>query len=228
MTTSAGASANGTPGERPLAVAILASVRFYRDGLACVLAEEDGIEVPLAAAEPEELRERLDDRIDVVLLDMSIAGALDAARDLTGSAAPPRVVGIAVGDGEDEVVACAQAGVAGFVSRDDSLADLLAAIRSATRGEMRCSPSIAATLVRSVASLSARRAPAPAPAPKLTRRETEIMALIDEGLSNKQIARRLCIELPTVKNHVHHILEKLDVDRRGEAVARMRAGGREV
>ena len=60
----------------------------------------------------------------------------------------------------------------------------------------------------------------------LTRRERQIVGLIDQGLSNKEIASRLCIELPTVKNHVHNILEKLHVRRRGEAVARIRESRR--
>jgi DNA-binding NarL/FixJ family response regulator len=59
--------------------------------------------------------------------------------------------------------------------------------------------------------------------PALTRRQREIVALIDEGLSNKEIARRLSIELPTVKNHVHNILEKLQVSRRGAAAAVVRS-----
>ena len=57
---------------------------------------------------------------------------------------------------------------------------------------------------------------------RLTRRETEIVQLIDQGLSNKEIAQRLGIDIYTVKNHVHNILEKLRVHRRGEAAARMR------
>jgi two-component system nitrate/nitrite response regulator NarL len=62
------------------------------------------------------------------------------------------------------------------------------------------------------------------PSIELTAREAEILALIDAGLSNKQIAHRLVIELATVKNHVHHILEKLHVHRRAEAAAHLRAG----
>jgi DNA-binding NarL/FixJ family response regulator len=58
--------------------------------------------------------------------------------------------------------------------------------------------------------------------PQLTSREREIAVLIEEGLSNKEIARRLCIELATVKNHVHHILEKMQVRRRAQAAAAVR------
>jgi DNA-binding NarL/FixJ family response regulator len=84
-----------------------------------------------------------------------------------------------------------------------------------------CSPRLAATLLRRVAVLAADRAQ-PRVEARLTARELEIVELIDEGLSNKEIASRLCIEVPTVKNHVHNILEKLDVRGRAEAAARVR------
>ena len=100
----------------------------------------------------------------------------------------------------------------------DELADVL---RVAARGEALCSPQMIAALLRRVATLARENTATSA----LTGRELEVMALIDEGLSNKQIARRLSIELPTVKNHVHHILEKLGVQGRYEAAARLRAGG---
>jgi two-component system, NarL family, nitrate/nitrite response regulator NarL len=84
-----------------------------------------------------------------------------------------------------------------------------------------CSPQIAASLIRRVRTLSCER-PAPSDVPPLTARQWEILDLIDEGLSNKEIAGRLCIEVPTVKNHIHNILDKLQVRRRSEAAARVR------
>jgi DNA-binding NarL/FixJ family response regulator len=79
-------------------------------------------------------------------------------------------------------------------------------------------------LVRRLAALAARVG-GPAPPACLTAREQEVLHLLGEGLSNKEIGRRLCIELPTVKNHVHHVLEKLHVRRRAEAVAVVRRAG---
>jgi DNA-binding NarL/FixJ family response regulator len=107
------------------------------------------------------------------------------------------------------------------VSREGSLEDLISALDSVSRGELLCPPRIAAGLRRRVAALAAARAPV-GPRGHLTRREAEVAGLIDAGLSNKQIAQRLCIEVPTVKNHVHNILEKLQVHRRGEAAAMLR------
>jgi len=85
-----------------------------------------------------------------------------------------------------------------------------------------CSPRVAGALLRRIAALATDGRSDRVPA-HLTNREREIMGLIDEGLSNKEIAKRLRIEVATVKNHVHNILEKLQVHRRGEAAARVRA-----
>ena len=119
------------------------------------------------------------------------------------------------------MVPLVEAGAAGYLTRDASLRDLFAALSSAVRDEVLCSPRIVASLARRLARLAEQHATRPTPA-SLTAREAEVVGLLDAGLSNKEIATRLCIELPTVKNHVHHILEKLHVNRRGEAAARLR------
>jgi DNA-binding NarL/FixJ family response regulator len=106
--------------------------------------------------------------------------------------------------------------------RDDAAADDVGAIlASAMRGEFLCSPRAAATLCHHVALLS-RSAHADSSATSLSKRELQIAGLIDRGLSNKEIARRLGIQAATVKNHVHNILDKLKVHRRGEAAACLR------
>jgi DNA-binding NarL/FixJ family response regulator len=120
---------------------------------------------------------------------------------------------------EHDVIPCAEAGVAACLPRETTLADLSATIERVAAGESNASPRVAAMLLRRIATLAERNSPEA----NLTAREEEILVLIDDGLSNKQIARRLSIELPTVKNHVHNILEKLHVHRRYEAAARMRA-----
>jgi DNA-binding NarL/FixJ family response regulator len=98
--------------------------------------------------------------------------------------------------------------------------DLRRAIESAWNGEAICSPRVAADAFSRLARLSAGRPPAPLS--ELTPREQEVARLIEQGMSNKQIARRLVITLATVKNHVHNVLEKLRVRRRGEVGARIR------
>jgi DNA-binding NarL/FixJ family response regulator len=110
------------------------------------------------------------------------------------------------------VLACVEAGVSGYVPRTGSIEDLVAAIRSAVRGEARCPPVITSALMRRVATL----ANAGGAGHRLTTRELEIAEHIALGMSNREIARRLGIELCTVKNHVHHMLEKLGVSRRAD------------
>jgi len=97
------------------------------------------------------------------------------------------------------------------------------AVLSIARGEFRCSPRVAALLAKRVSALSQRLTPDQRHG-HLTPRERAIVPLIDEGLSNKGIAARLGIEISTVKNHVHHILEKLHALRRTRAAAQFRRG----
>jgi DNA-binding NarL/FixJ family response regulator len=159
---------------------------------------------------------------DAIILDLLAACSLELAKSLSVRLPAAKIVAFAVRDSDREVLACAEAGIAAFVPPEASQADLLAALEHALRGELYCSPRVAALLYRHVAS----RPPAPPPlsdARRLTRRELQILGLLEHGMSNKQIARSLRIGGATVKNHVHHILEKLHVHRRGEAAAWLRA-----
>jgi two-component system nitrate/nitrite response regulator NarL len=119
------------------------------------------------------------------------------------------------------VIAFAEAGVLGFVEGGASVEELRSGIECAARGEASCPPRIATTLLARLASLTGVQRGVSEPT-GLTRRERQIVQLIAEGMSNKEIAQRLCIEVATVKNHVHNILEKLKVGRRGDAVTRFR------
>jgi DNA-binding NarL/FixJ family response regulator len=129
---------------------------------------------------------------------------------------------IAVSQSEDEIVACAEAGAAGFLPRDGGLEELEATVAGAIRGETVCSPQVSAVLLRRLTTLASGRAPTEDTA-HLTPREREVLMLIERGMTNKQIATNLGIEVRTVKNHVHNLLEKLRVRRRGEAAARLRS-----
>jgi DNA-binding NarL/FixJ family response regulator len=202
---------------------VCSDICLYREGLAQVLAREPGLEVAGTAADSErtvELAAEL--RPDIVLLDASLPDSETLIRAL--DARGMRVLALAVPEREDELVELAEAGVAGFVTRDEDYDDLLHAIALTARGETACSPLAAAVLMRRVTKLAAAMPRAGDRSP-LTRREREVVVLLDEGLSNKEIARRLHIELPTVKNHVHRILEKLEASGRAEAAERARMQG---
>jgi two-component system nitrate/nitrite response regulator NarL len=203
-------------------IVVAGDIRLYRDGVTLHLARDPELNVVGVAGERRELLQRVrEERPAIVVLDMAMAESLDAVRDLWREAPDVRVVAITVPELERAVIACAEAGIAGYVLREGSLDDLRRTIDSVARGESIVSPKMAASLLRRVSTLAADRA-APPPIEELTLREREIVALIEEGLANKQIAARLNIELATVKNHVHRILEKLRVTRRGEIASRLK------
>jgi DNA-binding NarL/FixJ family response regulator len=136
-------------------------------------------------------------------------------------------VALVAPDMEVDLLDWAGAGVSGFLSTEASPRQLVEVLRRAARGESPCSPDVAdAFLTRA----REERARPRASADSLTTREGQIAEFVAEGWSNKAIASRLSIELATVKNHVHSILEKLSVRSRGEAAAKLRRtrGGRGV
>jgi two-component system, NarL family, nitrate/nitrite response regulator NarL len=179
-------------------VFVVAGIRLFREGLAAALQREFGYAVAGTASSAAEAAAALRERpADVVLVDALTSDAADAPRVI--AAVQPRAKVVTLG-----------------ASRQASLEELAGALDDA-------SPLIAAQLLRRVTGLAATR-PRPNAHAELTRREREIVALIDQGLSNKEIAGRLVIEVATVKNHVHNILEKLRVGSRGEAAAVVRRG----
>ncbi len=205
-------------------VVVVGDVRFYREGLARYLETRAGVVVVgTAATLPDAIALLARAERAVVLLDVVWAEDAAWAREIVAAVPGTRVLALGVPELERDVLAVAESGVVGYVGRDRSLPELLAAIEAATRDELTCSPAMAASLLQHVGRLAADRQPRPAAA-ALTRRELEIVALLEDGLSNKQIAGRLSIEVATVKNHVHNVLEKLDVRRRGEIVAARRPG----
>lgn len=227
MTASAPQHGAGPAPATPLpGVLVVTPIRLYRDGIAHFLRASKAVGVLGTAGEREatlDLAVAL--RPDVILLDMTLEHSREAARALWAALPEAAIVALAVPESEGFVVGCAEAGICGYVSREGTLDELLSTVLRAANGEATCSPQIAAGLFRRVAALAANdtAAAASAPAPcTLTARQAEIVALIDDGLSNKQIARELCIEVPTVKNHVHAILEKLGARTRGEAAAMAR------
>ena len=199
---------------------IVADVSVHRDGLQDVLEREARIHVIGATATVQQsIAEIADLAPDVVLLDVAGEDRVAAITALVQAIPGVKVVACAVPETEHDVIPCAEAGVAACLPRETPLDDLVATIEHVASGESSASPRVAAMLLRRVATLAAIRVSEA----HLTAREEEVLVLIDDGLSNKQIARRLSIELATVKNHVHNILEKLHVHRRYEAAARMRA-----
>lgn len=217
--------------EAPIAVitvVIASAVRLYSEGLRQCLCEDRAAAVLGIAQTLADIRALLATlRPGVLLLDQAMPGGLNLVRELRLTPQRPKVVALGMPDQEDTLLEWAEAGVAGLVPREASFEELVVTIGHAVRGEFRCSPRFAGQLLNRLTQ-PRRDEPAWSRPSSLTAREVEIVHLIDRGLSNKEIAVELGIELATVKNHVHNLLEKLHVHRRGEAAARLRSGQMQV
>jgi len=208
---------------------IVSGLRFLRDSLAEILGRVPALHVCGEAASLAEARATLTSaRPDIFLLDAGIPGGTAAARHLAEAAPGSRIIVIGVGETAENVLAWAEAGIAGYVPNTASIDELILLIGQISHGEQPCPSRIAGSLLRRIAAgaAPAGAAPATAPATPLTGREQEIYRLVGAGLSNKDIARRLRISLGTTKSHVHNLLGKLSLQRRADVMARAHAGDR--
>jgi DNA-binding NarL/FixJ family response regulator len=202
-----------------VSVLLVTEIRMYAEGIAAALDEHDAIERVTSERSCETALERLArEPTDVVILDLAGIDDVSAARAFVRAAAPTRVIALAVRAHDRDIVDWAEHGAQGIVTREASIEDLLHAIRATARGEAGCSPRVASALLRRVAGVAAESR-APASNAALTLREAEIAELLVQGLSNKEIAARLLLGVSTVKNHVHHVLSKVNARTRSEAVA---------
>jgi DNA-binding NarL/FixJ family response regulator len=201
---------------------VVTDVRLFREGLAQVLDAEEGLRITGTAASRLEALGQLEAAVaDIVLVDMAMAESVDTVCAIVARAPDVKVIALAVPEVDQHIIACAEAGAVAYVPRDGSLRDLIDAIHGVVRGEAQSSPRIVGSLLRRLAALAAERSGGRAGVP-LTARELQIVRLLGEGATNKDLANALNIGLATVKNHVHHILAKLHVKRRGEAAASYR------
>lgn len=203
-------------------VLIVIGIRLYREGLMQLLSTREGLTVVGAESDGRSAAQRLNQTSpDVALVEMGLPDLDGLTRALTAQSRAIPLVAVGIADSDTDVIACAERGFAGFVTRDGCVDELVATICGAAKGELPCSARVAGTLMRRLGTLAAELKPEP-PLARLTRRERQIAALMREDLSNKEIATQLRIEVATVKNHVHNVLDKLQVHRRSD-VARLLA-----
>jgi DNA-binding NarL/FixJ family response regulator len=197
-------------------VLCVTEIRLYRDGVAEALRRLDGVETAVTAATGAAavLTARRSE-CDVVLLDMALSDSTSVVEALLAARPGVKVVALGVPDDGPEIVACAEAGVSGYVSREASLAELAEALRSALRGEAPVPGRVAAGLLRHIAGQARTRRPGGA-ALHLTPRERDVLTLMENGMTNRQIARALDLQVSTVKNHVHNVLTKYGVAGRAD------------
>ncbi len=212
------AESAGTAGvAAAITVIVISDVLLHREGVAAALNVSPPIRVLATGSAAAAVGLARAHRPRAVLIDVPGRAALALVPALRGVAPDLALIGFGIGD--DELgLACAEAGLTGFVGRDGTLADLADAVRRALAGELGCSPQLAALMCRRLAVLAGRPAGA-----SLSPREREVAGLVAEGLSNKEIAQQLSIGPATVKNHVHNILDKLALRRRSAIAGRLLA-----
>jgi len=198
-------------------VFIVAAVRLYREGLAGSLATCPRVSVVGTCANRADARERVRQlRPDVVIVDIATRDSLELIRDIQDEALQCNVLAFAVDEIPSDIIECAEAGATGYVTSDASIDDLVTSIERIARAELVCSPQIAGELFRRISQGGERWS---SERKTLTTRERQVLDCIRQGKANKEIAQKLNISEPTVKNHVHHLLKKLDVTTRAQAAA---------
>lgn len=204
----------------PVRLLIVIDVRLYRDGLAATLGDHQHLLVAgTVGSYAEAIPAAATLKPDVVIIDVALADSLNLMRELRAKTPTTRIVAFAVDEDISAILDCAEAGAAGFVTANASVDELVTAIDRTIAGELLCSPRMAAELLRRAAARDDRDAQTHRAASGLTSRENQVLVFVRKGLSNKEIAVALNIAESTVKNHVHHLLEKLNVPTRTHAAA---------
>lgn len=204
-------------------VLLVSEMGLVSNLIASILEDESDIEVVGQAASVEDALGGMS-RADVVLVSTRLPdnGALTLTEMAVEQGASTKVVVVGLRESEAEILRYVEAGADGYVLRDNSVETLLESVRAAAAERALVSPDIAYALMSRLRELTHlfSRVEAGLDGPvDLTPREREVLDLVGEGLTNREIADRLYIEVGTVKNHIHSILSKLDVSSRDDAAA---------
>lgn len=199
---------------RPVSVLILSDNRLFRESLGRILSKRPDLEVASSLGFSEgAYREALRLAPDVVVLD-SIEFLYRACEGnpQRNSRNGLSMLLVAMEENEQTFLRAIRAGAMGFVPKDASALDVVAAVRSVARGEAVCPPRFCRTLFDCVAQ--ATESPKTKGRLVLTRRERQLVPMIEQGLTNKEIAQQLSLSEQTIKNHIHRILHKVGAESR--------------
>lgn len=199
--------------DRPIRLLLADDHPVVRAGLRAVLETEPGLVVVAEAATAEEAVTRAArGDIDVVLMDLQFGRGMNGAEAtaaITARPGAPRVLVVTTYDTDADTLPAIEAGATGYLLKDAPPEELAAAVRTAAAGCTTLAATVADRLMHRLRT----------PGATLTRRETEVLALVAKGLSNGAVGDRLHLTEGTVKSHLAHIYAKLDVDSRTAAVA---------
>jgi DNA-binding NarL/FixJ family response regulator len=198
------------------AIAVLAASRYRAEALALsISAHSEHDACPLTQAESSVLASCSKILLE---LDVNMESVLKLVRDTTAQFPDATVLVLGFVESEEGVVKLAEAGASGYIPADASFQDMLSIIQSARRGEFACTPHVTYALFSRLAELAQNQEVDGLLDSGITTREQQVLELLTQDLSNKEIANRLCVSENTVKNHVHNLLGKLGVSDRSVAV----------
>ncbi len=195
---------------------------LFRRGLIMVLEAEADIEVVAEAEDGEDAVAKAEEFVpDVVLMDVRMPGVdgIEATRRIAEKVPTAKILMLTVSDEEEDLYEAIKAGATGYLLKEVSIEEVAPAARAVVAGQSLISPSMASKLLGEFSNLAKRAEErSSVPTPRLTERELEVLRLVAQGKSNREIAGDLYISENTVKNHVRNILEKLHLHTRMEAV----------
>jgi DNA-binding NarL/FixJ family response regulator len=202
--------------DTPVRVLVVDDDPLVRTGLRLLLGGDDVAVTGEAGDGAEAVRQVEALAPDVVLMDIRMPGVdgLAATEAIRSRPDPPQVIVLTTFDADEHVMRALRAGAAGFLLKDTSPADLVAAVKRVAAGDAQLSPSVLRRVISTVAGTAPRAEDARRRLGALTERELAIADAIGEGLSNAEIASRLYLSVPTVKAHVSAVLDKLDAANR--------------
>jgi DNA-binding NarL/FixJ family response regulator len=200
-------------------VLLIEDNRLLREGLTIMLKEQPDLKVVASPGNSDAATKAKRLKPAVILLDLGLRSqnSLRLLGSIRKSAPEAKVIGMDLVPVQDDLVQYVEAGVSGFVLKDATFDDFLMTIRSVAKGAIVLPPPLTRSLFTQIVYHATRKKKGnPFTSVKMTRREREVIVLIAEGLSNKEIAQRLHLATDTVKSHVHNILEKLALHTRLE------------
>jgi two-component system, NarL family, response regulator LiaR len=206
-------------------ILLVNEIQLISNVIAVALEDETDLHViGQATSVDEALAFIINNDVDVALVSTRLPdqGALQFTRSLSKSNSQIKVIVLGLNEVKEQILPFIEAGAVGYLLKDDSVQHMIECIRNAQENQAIVSPKMAAVLMSRVVELArllAEIKPAVYETNGLTPREMEVLSLIEKGMSNQEIADRLFIEVGTVKNHVHSILEKLEVGSRNDAAA---------
>jgi DNA-binding NarL/FixJ family response regulator len=211
--------------DKSISILLIEDNRLFRIGLSSLLRKQKGLKLLASSAGPDVIPQLGPwQRPDVILLDLGLGdrGSIEVVRGIRQTSPETKLIAMGLIPVKSEIFGLVKEGVSGFVLKDASITDFVGAIRAVAAGHKVFPSSLTESLLSQILDDAHRKGRVEVADVRMTTREREIVDLITDGLSNKEIATKLNIATDTVKSHVHNILEKLSLRSRVQVAARGR------